>query len=139
MSSFVAQWVQNLVFSLLWLRSLLWHGFDPWPGKFCISQAQAKENSFVAPSFIFILFSHKYSRIILLRTVLFIEKFKKNEPFSIFGSALQVTWNILPFIQVCFLSSAVVFFMDVFGELFRFILRRFIFWFLNVCGNIWNH
>ena len=25
--------------SLLWLRSLLWCGFDPWPGNFCMLQA----------------------------------------------------------------------------------------------------
>ena len=29
--------------SLQWLRSLLWHGFDPWPGNFCMSQEQPKE------------------------------------------------------------------------------------------------
>ena len=28
---------------MLWLRSLLWHRFDPWPGKFCISQAKKEE------------------------------------------------------------------------------------------------
>ena len=30
-SSLVAQWVKDLVFSLLWLRSLLWHRFDSRP------------------------------------------------------------------------------------------------------------
>ena len=30
-SSLVAQRVKDLVLSLLWLRSLVWHGFDPWP------------------------------------------------------------------------------------------------------------
>ena len=28
------QWVKDLVLSLQWLRSLLWHRFDPWPGNF---------------------------------------------------------------------------------------------------------
>ena len=32
----VARWVKNLVWSVLWLRSLLWRGFDPWPRNFHI-------------------------------------------------------------------------------------------------------
>ena len=31
-SSCVAHWVKDSVLSLQWLRSLLWCGFDPWPG-----------------------------------------------------------------------------------------------------------
>ena len=31
-SSLVVQWIKDLVLPLLWLRSLLWHRFDPWPG-----------------------------------------------------------------------------------------------------------
>ena len=27
----MAQWVKDLALSLLWLGSLLWHKFDPWP------------------------------------------------------------------------------------------------------------
>ena len=30
--------VKDLVFSLLWLRLLLWCGFDPWPGIFLMPQ-----------------------------------------------------------------------------------------------------
>ena len=30
----MAQWVKDLALSLLWLQSLLWHRFDPWPGNF---------------------------------------------------------------------------------------------------------
>ena len=41
-SSHVVQWVKDLVLSLLWLRSLLWHGFDPWPRNFCLLRAQPK-------------------------------------------------------------------------------------------------
>ena len=33
-SSLVAQWVKDLAWSLLWFESLLWRGFDPWPGNF---------------------------------------------------------------------------------------------------------
>ena len=29
-SSPVAQWVKDPALSLQWLRSLLWHGFNPW-------------------------------------------------------------------------------------------------------------
>ena len=29
----MAQWVKDLM-SLLWLWSLLWHGFNPWPENF---------------------------------------------------------------------------------------------------------
>ena len=35
-SSLVAQWVKDPVWSLLWLGSLLWCGFNPWPEKFLI-------------------------------------------------------------------------------------------------------
>ena len=33
----MAQWIKNLVLSLLWC------GFDPWPGNFCMSRAQSKK------------------------------------------------------------------------------------------------
>lgn len=32
--------VKDSALSLLWLRSLLWLGFDPWPGNFCMSRAR---------------------------------------------------------------------------------------------------
>ena len=35
-NSLVVQWVKGLALSLLWLRSLLWHGFNPWSGNFCM-------------------------------------------------------------------------------------------------------
>ena len=34
-SSLMAQQVKDLALSLKQLRSLLWHGFNPWPGSFC--------------------------------------------------------------------------------------------------------
>ena len=33
-SSLLVQWVKDLSLSLLWLRSLLWRVFNPWPGNF---------------------------------------------------------------------------------------------------------
>ena len=30
----LAQWVKDPALPLLWLRLLLWRGFDPWPGNF---------------------------------------------------------------------------------------------------------
>ena len=42
LSSLVAHWVKDPV-SLLWLRSLLWHRFYPWPGNFHLPQAQPKK------------------------------------------------------------------------------------------------
>ena len=36
--------VKDLALSLLWLRSLLWVGFDPWPTNFHMPQARPKEN-----------------------------------------------------------------------------------------------
>ena len=36
-SSLVAQKVKDLAFSLLSLWLLLLHGFDPWPGNFCMA------------------------------------------------------------------------------------------------------
>lgn len=41
----VAQQVKDPVFSLLWLRSLLWLGFDPWPGNFCTAKKKSRECS----------------------------------------------------------------------------------------------
>ena len=36
MESLVAQWVKDM------LLSLLWHGFDPWPGNFYVLWMQSK-------------------------------------------------------------------------------------------------
>ena len=41
-SFLVAQWVKGRVLSLQLLGSLLWCGFDPWPGNFCIPRAWPK-------------------------------------------------------------------------------------------------
>ena len=35
-ASLVAQCVKDPALSLMWLRLLLWHGFHPWPGNFCM-------------------------------------------------------------------------------------------------------
>lgn len=42
-SSWVAQQVKDLIFSLLRLRSLLWHWFDPWPGSLFMPWAQPEK------------------------------------------------------------------------------------------------
>ena len=34
-SFLVAQRDKDPVLSWQWIRLLLWHGFDPWPGNFC--------------------------------------------------------------------------------------------------------
>ena len=39
----MAQQVKRLLLSLLWLWLHLRHGFDPWPGNFCMLWAQAKK------------------------------------------------------------------------------------------------
>ena len=39
----MAQKVKDAVLSLLWLRSPLWHGFDPQPGNFHIPQGWQKK------------------------------------------------------------------------------------------------
>ena len=39
----MAPWVKDPGLSLLWLRSLLWHGFDPWPGTSHATCAAKKE------------------------------------------------------------------------------------------------
>ena len=36
--------VKDLVLSLLWLGSLLWHGFDPWPMNLYMPPAWSKIN-----------------------------------------------------------------------------------------------
>ena len=47
----MAQWIRDLVLSLLWLRSLLLrHGFDPWPENFLMSQACPKEKKIIMNS-----------------------------------------------------------------------------------------
>ena len=47
-SSLVAQQVKDLGLSLLWLRSLLWHGFDPWLSNFHMNGAQHKKQTEVS-------------------------------------------------------------------------------------------
>ena len=42
-SSQVAQELR-IHLSLLWLRSLLWYGFNPWPGNICMLQKKDWEN-----------------------------------------------------------------------------------------------
>ena len=42
-NSLVAQWVKDSASSLLWLESLLWRGFEPWPRNFCILQVRLKK------------------------------------------------------------------------------------------------
>ena len=42
-SSLVAQWVKDPVLSLQWLRSLLWRGFNPWPGNFHMLRVQPRK------------------------------------------------------------------------------------------------
>ena len=42
----MAQQVQDPVLSLQQLRSLLWHGFDPWPGNFCMLWLRKKKKKF---------------------------------------------------------------------------------------------
>ena len=37
------QWVKDLVWSLQQAESLLWHGFDSWPGNFHMPQAWSKK------------------------------------------------------------------------------------------------
>ena len=39
----MAQQVKDLVLSLLWLKSMLLCGLDPWPGNFHMPQAQLKK------------------------------------------------------------------------------------------------
>ena len=38
----MAHWVKDPALSLQWLRSMLGHKFDPWPGNFCMPQARQK-------------------------------------------------------------------------------------------------
>ena len=39
----MAQWVKDLVLSLLWLWLQLWCGLDPWPWNFLIAMGLAKK------------------------------------------------------------------------------------------------
>ena len=39
----MAQRVKDLALSLQWLESLLWHRFNPWPGKIHMPQVQPKK------------------------------------------------------------------------------------------------
>ena len=42
----MVQWVKDPALSLLWLRLLLWPGFNPWPRKLCMPQAWPKNGVF---------------------------------------------------------------------------------------------
>ena len=39
----MVQWVKDPVLLLKWLRLLLWHHFDPWPGSIFMLQVQLKK------------------------------------------------------------------------------------------------
>ena len=39
-SALVAQWVRDPALVPIWLRSLLWCRFDPWPGNFHVQRAR---------------------------------------------------------------------------------------------------
>ena len=39
----MAQWFKDLALSLLWLRLLLWYGFDPWPQEILHALGAAKK------------------------------------------------------------------------------------------------
>ena len=45
LSLLVVQWFKDLVVSLQWLGSLLWHGSDPWSGNAHMPWAQPKETT----------------------------------------------------------------------------------------------
>ena len=42
-SSLVTQWMKDPVLSMLWLQSLLWRRFDPWPRNFHMMQVRPKK------------------------------------------------------------------------------------------------
>ena len=48
-SSLVAQEVKDPALSLLWLRSLLWHGFDPCPRNFVAKEKEASGCKYQVP------------------------------------------------------------------------------------------
>ena len=41
--SSLVQWVKDPTLSLQWPWSLLWHGFDPWPGNLHMASGAAKK------------------------------------------------------------------------------------------------
>ena len=43
----MAQQVKDPALSLLWLRSLLWREFDPWPLNFHVPQVRLKKKFFL--------------------------------------------------------------------------------------------
>ena len=67
-SSLVGLVIKDPALSLLWLGSLLWRGFSPWPGNFCMMQAwctpQKKRSSCVALWFKNLTSSHEDSGLI---------------------------------------------------------------------------
>ena len=61
----MAQWVKDLVWSLLWLWWQLWHRFDPWPGNCCIRVHGQKKKKTLTDLFKFTkkleLVTHSYA------------------------------------------------------------------------------
>ena len=43
----MAQQVKDPALSLLWLGLLLWHGFVPWPGNFCMPPVGLKRKKII--------------------------------------------------------------------------------------------
>ena len=55
-SSLVLQRIKDPTLSLQWLGSLLWHGFDPWPGNFHMLHRQSKKKRWIKRCKVTILF-----------------------------------------------------------------------------------
>ena len=66
LSSLVAQQAKYQVLSLLWLGSLLWCGFDAWPGNFCMLPAQPKEKEKKNKEPLCYVFKHMFCTVLFM-------------------------------------------------------------------------
>ena len=57
----VVQGVRDLALSLLWLWLQLWHRLNPWPGNFCMQEAQ--------PHFFFLIKIKTYPKTVISKEI----------------------------------------------------------------------
>ena len=131
----VAQWVKDLVLSLLWLCSMLWCGFNPWPGNVTMPPEWQKKKKKDLPNANVVFKNSFFSGI-----------FKKFLYLNIW-SILNLSWSEVWGMDLTFsfwLSSDVLFYSLLNNSSFSLILLfsiNLFYWriafFLQCCVSVW--
>ena len=95
-SFLVAQQVKDSALPLLWLESLLWYGFDSWPGNFCMSWPWPKISEFLKIQIWISLRPTICTHIMFLG---YIPRNRISEPRAVSIPRVMILADMLPFIK----------------------------------------